>query len=152
MHSAYLIKQMRDYRDGKRDHEVMVNILVGLTNEDFDHVAAYFAEQTPILGVVTDESLLALGETVYRDGNPGSGVPSCSGCHGDLGEGTRRFPLVAGQSVDYTLEQMRRFATRERTNDRGLMQTVAERLTENETRAVAQYIASLSLSDIADEE
>lgn len=151
LHANYLVKQMRDYRDGKRTHEVMTGIVAGLTQEEFDHVAAHFAEQEPIPGVVTDHSLLPLGQSIYLNGDPGRGVPSCSGCHGDAGEGTRRFPRLAGQSIDYTLEQMRRFAAGERANDRGLMQTVSDRLTDDEIQAVAQYIASLNGLDAEEE-
>lgn len=143
LHATYLTKQLKDYRDGKRTSAMMMPYLEGLTDEDFLHVSAYFAELEPTLGVVTDPSLLALGRSVYVDGNPGRGLPACAGCHGDDGEGTRRFPRLAGQSADYVIEQMRLYAAGERTNDRGLMQTVADRITGEETLAVAQYIASL---------
>ena len=150
-HATYLVKQMKDYREGRRTSEVMGNFVGGLTDEEIPHVAAYYAAQELIPGVVTDPSLLKLGRAVYEDGNPGSGVPACAGCHGDEGEGTRRFPRLAGQDVGYTLEQMRRYAAGERTNDRGLMQTVADRMSEAETLAVAQYIASLMILDTEEE-
>jgi len=142
-HATYLIKQIRDYRDGRRTNEVMENFIRDLSDEEIKLVAAYYAEQSPISGVITDPSLLTLGRAVYVDGNPGRGIPACSGCHGDEAEGTRRFPMLAGQDVGYTIEQMRLYATGKRTNDRGLMQTVADRMSEAETLAVAQYVASL---------
>ncbi|HSO84276.1 c-type cytochrome [Thiocapsa sp.] len=150
-HATYLVKQMKDYREGRRTSEVMGNFIGGLTDEEIPHVAAYYAAQEVIPGVVTDPSLLEFGRRVYDDGNPGSGIPACSGCHGDEGEGTRRFPRLTGQDVGYTLEQMRRYAAGERTNDRGLMQTVADRMSEAETLAVAQYIASLMVLDTEEE-
>ncbi|NCC29290.1 MAG: cytochrome c4 [Gammaproteobacteria bacterium] len=150
-HATYLVKQMKDYREGRRTSEVMGNFIGGLTDEEIPHVAAYYAALEVLPGVVTDPSLLELGRRVYDDGNPGSGIPACSGCHGDEGEGTRRFPRLAGQDVGYTLEQMRLYAAGERTNDRGLMQTVADRMSEAETLAVAQYIASLIVLDTEEE-
>ncbi|UHD18340.1 c-type cytochrome [Thiocapsa bogorovii] len=150
-HATYLVKQMKDYRAGRRTSEVMGSYIGSLTDEEIPHVAAYYAVQEVIPGIVTDPSLLKLGRRVYDDGNPGSGIPACSGCHGDAGEGTRRFPRLAGQDIGYTLEQMRRYAAGERTNDRGLMQTVAERMSEAETLAVAQYIASLMVLDTEEE-
>ncbi|EGV16708.1 c-type cytochrome [Thiocapsa marina] len=150
-HATYLVKQMKDYRAGRRTSEVMGNYIGGLSEEEIPHVAAYYAAQEAIPGVVTDPSVLKLGRRVYVDGNPGSGIPACSGCHGDEGEGTRRFPRLAGQDVGYTLEQMRLYAAGERTNDRGLMQTVADRMSEAETLAVAQYIASLMVLDAEEE-
>nr|WP_207162339.1 c-type cytochrome [Thiocapsa imhoffii] len=142
-HEGYLVKQLRDYRDGKRSSGLMLGFLDGLEAEDFPHVAAYFASLPPGPGVVTDPSLLELGRELYLDGNPERGLPACAGCHGDEGEGSRRFPRLAGQNVDYTVEQMRRYATGERTNDRGLMQTVADRMDEQDILAVAQFVASL---------
>ncbi|MFB1487151.1 MULTISPECIES: cytochrome c [unclassified Thiocapsa] len=150
-HATYLVKQMKDYREGRRTSEVMGNFIGGLTDEEIPHVAAFYAAQKARPGVVTDPSLLTLGRKVYDDGNPGSGIPSCSGCHGDEGEGTRRFPRLAGQDVGYTVEQMRRYAVGERTNDRGLMQTVADRMSEAETLAVAQYVASLMVLETEEE-
>lgn len=150
-HATYLVKQMKDYREGRRTGEVMGNFVAALTDEEIPHVAAYYAAREAIPGVVTDPALLAPGRALYDDGNPGSGIPACSGCHGDEGEGTRRFPRLAGQDVGYTVEQMRRYAAGERTNDRGLMQTVADRMSEAETLAVAQYIASLMVLETEEE-
>jgi cytochrome c553 len=59
--------------------------------------------------------------------------------------------MLASQDVGYTIEQMRLFAIGERTNDRGLMQTVADRMSEAETLAVAQYMASLMAPRAEDE-
>ena len=143
-HASYLIKQIRDYREGRRSSEIMVSLLADLSDEDIAHVSAYFATKEPLPGAATDPSLLPLGRSIYLDGDPDRGVPSCSGCHGDDGEGTRRFPRLAGQDIDYMIVQMRHFAAGERTNDRGLMQTVADRLSEAETLAVAQFTASLT--------
>lgn len=150
-HAVYLAKQLNDYRKGLRSNAVMAPFVGQLTDEEIPHVAAYFAAQEPVLGVVTDPSVLPLGRAIYEDGNPGSGVPACSGCHGDEGEGTRRFPRLAGQDVGYTLEQMRLYAAGERTNDRGLMQAVAERMSEAENLAVAQYIAGLVVVESEEE-
>lgn len=150
-HAVYLAKQLNDYRKGLRSNAVMAPFVAQLTDEEIPHVAAYFAAQEPVPGVVTDPSVLPLGRAIYEDGNPGRGVPACSGCHGDEGEGTRRFPRLAGQDVGYTLEQMRLYAAGERTNDRGLMQAVAERMSEAENLAVAQYIAGLVVVESEEE-
>lgn len=150
-HPVYLAKQLNDYRKGLRTNTVMAPFVAQLTEEEIPHVAAYFAAQEPVPGVVTDPSLLPLGRVIYDDGNTSSGVPACSGCHGDEGEGTRRFPRLAGQDVGYTLEQMRLYAAGERTNDRGLMQAVAQRMSEAENLAVAQYIAGLVVVESEEE-
>jgi cytochrome c553 len=87
--------------------------------------------------------LLPLGKKVYLEGNSDTGVPSCDGCHEENGAGSARFPRIAGQNVEYTLEQFRLYTTGKRPFGKKVMRTVAERLTEKEARAVAEYMASL---------
>jgi cytochrome c553 len=123
----------------------MEGLVATLSEEEIVHLAAYYAVQDAIPGTVTDPSVLERGRAIYVDGDPDKGVPACSGCHGDSGEGTRRFPRLAGQDIGYTLEQMRLYAAAERTNDRGLMQAVASRMNEADKHAVAQYVASLTV-------
>ena len=80
---------------------------------------------------------------IYLEGNPVSGVPSCDGCHEENGYGSPRYPRVAGQNQEYTLEQFRLYATGHRKFGKKVMRTVAERITEQEAKAVAEYIASM---------
>lgn len=72
-----------------------------------------------------------------------SGVPSCSTCHGDKAYGTETLPRLAGQSARYLLSQLKDFNLRIRTNDNEAMHLVASRLTEMETKAVADYLSQL---------
>jgi cytochrome c553 len=145
LHATYLVKQMKDYREGRRTNAVMQGLAAGLTEEEVIDLAAYYAAQETLPGTVTEASVLERGRVIYVDGDPGNGVPACSGCHGDAGVGTRRFPRLAGQDVGYTLEQMRLYAAAERTNDRGLMQAIASRMNEADKQAVAQFVASLTV-------
>ena len=46
-HEAYLAKQLRDFRDGRRSNPAMAPFLPMLSEADIDNVAAYFAAQTP---------------------------------------------------------------------------------------------------------
>lgn len=139
----YLLQELADYKSGARANEIMTPLVAGLSEQDMADLAAFFAKQSPGDGVVANPALLALGKRVYLQGNDKSGVPSCDGCHEENGEGSKRFPRVAGQHADYTLEQMKQYATGKRTNGKKVMRTVAERLTEEETKAVVEYMASL---------
>lgn len=42
-HSVYLVKALKDYRSGERDHPTMVGIAATLSDEDIDALAAYYA-------------------------------------------------------------------------------------------------------------
>ncbi len=141
--AVYLLRELKDYKSGKRVGEVMAPIVAGLTEEDVDNLAAFYSTQQTAPGTVAEPSLLAAGKALYLNGNPKRGVPSCDGCHEEDGKGGGKFPRVAGQHVDYVLEQFRLYAAGKRTNGARVMQAVAERLTEQEVRALAEYMASM---------
>lgn len=141
--AGYLQAELKAYRDGQRPSPVMQGLAQALTDAQAADLAAYLAGRKPAPGVVGDTSLLALGKKVYLEGNPATGVPSCDGCHEEGGEGSARFPRLAGQDVAYTLEQFRLYAAGQRPYGKKVMRTIAERLSEAEARAVAEYLASL---------
>ena len=43
----YLIKQMKDFRDGKRSDPVMAPMAAGLSDEDIANLAAYYSSVKP---------------------------------------------------------------------------------------------------------
>jgi cytochrome c553 len=140
---SYLLRELQDYKSGKRANDIMTPLVAGLSDDDMLHLSAFYAKQEAKDGVVTNADLLAVGKKVYLEGNDKNGVPSCDGCHEENGEGSKRFPRVAGQHVDYTLDQIQQYATGKRSNGVKVMRTIAERLTPDEARAVAEYMASM---------
>ena len=73
-----------------------------------------------------------------------SGVPACVGCHLPNGVGAPRYPRLAGQRQAYLVQQLTNFKTGARTNDRAhVMRYVAARLSDEEMKAVAEYLAGL---------
>lgn len=142
-HAEYILSELKAYLEKQRESDIMLPAVQAISVEQANDIAVYFARQKPAPGTVTDPSLLAFGKKVYLEGNSDTGVPSCDGCHEEGGEGSARFPRVAGQSVEYTLEQFRLYAAGKRPYGKKVMRTVAERLSEKEARAVAEYMASL---------
>lgn len=140
---SYLLREMQDYKEGRRHHEIMSTLMAGLNEEDLEALADYYAAQRPTPGEVSKPELLSLGKRIYLEGNTQSGVPSCDGCHEENGEGSKKFPRVAGQHAAYSLEQLNQYATGRRSNGVRVMRTIAQRLTREEAEAVAQYMASL---------
>ena len=142
--AKYLEKQLEEFLNGKRKSEVMQPFFSSFTKSDIRGLAAYFAAQTQSDGIVEDKSLLEAGKKMYDDGNTESGVPGCGGCHEADGKGSDRYPRLAGQHQAYTQQEMVDFKTGSRTNDKGrVMRVVTERMTEQEMKAVSEYIASL---------
>ncbi len=140
----YLAKQLNDYMSGKRKNDVMTPLVATLKSGDVADLAAYFAAQKPQPGTVQDAALAAAGKVLYEDGNTTTGVPACEGCHQPNGIGNARYPRIAGQHQAYTIAEMNQFKKGARTNDRAhSMRSVAERMTEQEIAAVAEYLAGL---------
>ncbi|MFT3760048.1 c-type cytochrome [Thauera sp.] len=142
-HADYALKQLQEFASARRHSDIMKPIVEGLSTRDMADVAVFFAAQQPLPGQVDDPSMLDSGRRIFNEGNPDQGVPACAGCHGANGIGNARYPRLAGQYPAYVLDQMAQFADGRRSNDKRLMQTIASRLGETETRAVAEYIASL---------
>jgi cytochrome c553 len=140
---VYLLRELKDYKSGKRVSEVMAPFMTTLSDADLPHLAAYYAKQKPAPGAVNTPGLLAVGKELYLKGNSKTDVPSCDSCHEEDGSGGGKFPRVAGQHSEYTLDQFRLYATGKRTNGARVMKAIAERMSEEESRAVAEYMASM---------
>ena len=71
-------------------------------------------------------------------------MPACEGCHDTNGTGGKRFPRLAGQHREYLLDQMEKFRKDIRKSPASsLMRAVAKRMTDEEIRAVTEYLVGL---------
>jgi len=143
-HAAYLDKQLREYKSGKRKGDAMAPLIGPLKKQQIPAMAAHFAGQTPARGAVENPELAARGKVLYEEGNRASGVPGCIGCHLPNAVGYQVYPRLAGQRQAYIVQQLVDFKSGTRSNDRArVMRAVAGRLTDDEIRAVAEYLAGL---------
>jgi cytochrome c553 len=142
-HPDYLLKQMKDFRDGRRKSDTMSDMVKGMKDEEFTGLAAWFSTRKPAFPQPGDADLAGVGKYIFTKGNSFSGVPACVSCHGTNGHGTQQLPRLAGQHPSYLEGQLKEFGDRERTNDNAVMHSVASRLTALEIRAVSVYIGSL---------
>ena len=142
-HPDYLAKQLKDVRDGRRKSDTMTDMAKDLADTDVAGLAAFFAAKKAGSRQPGDVDLAGVGRFIYQRGNPYSGVPACSSCHGPNGHGTQQLPRLAGQHPAYLEAQLKEFSKRERTNDNAVMHTVAAKLTELEIRSVAVFIGGL---------
>jgi cytochrome c553 len=145
-HPDYIYKQLMDFKAGNRQNAQMSPMAAPLTEQEMRDLAAYYATQTQT-GGAADPELATLGEQIYRAGNPATGVPACSGCHGPAGMGTNlaKFPRISGQHADYTKQTLTYFRAGERANDpNAMMRGVAAKMTDKEIAAVSQYLQGLS--------
>ena len=142
----YLIKQLKDIRDGARQVPEMTAFVAGLTDEDIADISAYYSAQVPT-GGGADEALAEKGKRIYMAGVEDKGIPACLACHGPAGNGIEAagFPRLAGQHDAYTKAQLNKFSMNQRTNDGDtrIMRAIAERMHPTEIEAVSSYIQGL---------
>lgn len=140
----YVAKQLADFKAGKRKDPIMAGMAAPFSAQDMKDIGAYYASLKPKPGAARSAELAKLGEKLYRGGNAKTGVSACMSCHGPSGHGIPpRFPRVSGQSAAYTEKQMLAFKSGARNNDADTMTRIAFRMSEQEIKAVADYMAGL---------
>ena len=87
----------------------------------------------------------SLGEKIFRSGISKKGNPACASCHGPAGHGIPdTYPRLNAQHSEYTVSQLNLCRVGKRANDTAkVMRTIAQKLTEEEMQAVADYIQGL---------
>lgn len=144
-HANYTAKQLADFKANKRKDPVMGSQAVGLSDQDMADLAAFFAKQKVSVGGA-DEKLVDLGKKIYHGGIKDKKVAACMGCHGPTGSGnpSAAFPGLSGQHAAYVIKTMQDFRSGARSNDPSkMMQDIASRMSDAETKAVAAYIQGL---------
>ena len=144
-HADYVSKQLANYKSGARKSPVMMSMVATLSPQDMKNLGAYFETQKPKLRAAKDPELVKLGQQIYRGGIMAKGVAACTSCHGPNGAGIpAQYPRVAGQYADYTVAQLQQFRSGDRANDPNqMMRMVAAKLSDQEIRAVSEYLAGL---------
>ena len=139
----YLVKQLVDFTTPNRNNPIMTAYAKMLTPEDMKNVSGYLATQAPKQGAAKNKDIVEMGKKIYRGGIAGTGVAACASCHGATGSGIPAlFPRLAGQHQEYTVSQLQAFKGGARKNSIQ-MTTIAKRMSDDEMKAVADYIAGL---------
>lgn len=135
---AYIEKQLRDFRAGRRGNDggQMSGSTAGLTEETIGLVAAHFGAQVP--PPATPGPANGDARPLIERGDPARGLPACNACHSATGT-----PRLGGQHAGYLAKQLDDFRTGRRSNDGdGVMRAVAAALTDAEIQALARTLAA----------
>ncbi|WP_343592066.1 c-type cytochrome [Paracidovorax wautersii] len=142
-HPEYLVKQLQEFKSGKRANPVMQGMASLLSDDDMRNVSAWLASKPAKPGFAKDKDLVALGERIYRGGIADRNIAACAGCHSPNGAGIpAQYPRLSGQHADYTVKQLTDFRDGKRGNSLPMSQ-VAAKMNDREIKAVADYIAGL---------
>jgi cytochrome c553 len=164
-HASYLIKQLVAFKDGTRAGPTMAPMAAGLSVQDMEDIAAFYAVQKvsvnelPVLdddeddeaseqenGAETLEDILAKGGDLYRNGDQARQVSACIACHGPEGEGNKpaAFPALKGQHADYLIKSLNDYKSGVRVkNQDNMMLMIAKKMSDEEIKAVAYYISMM---------
>ena len=142
-HPQYLVKQLQEFKSGKRNNAVMKGFATTLSDDDMVNIAHWLASKQPKPGFAKEKDLVALGERIYRGGIAERKIAACAGCHSPNGAGIpAQYPRTSGQHADYSKTQLTAFRDGIRANS-VQMTGVAARLNDREIRAVSDYMAGL---------
>jgi cbb3-type cytochrome c oxidase subunit III len=142
-HPEYIVKQLQEFKSGKRPSPVMQGFASQLTEADMKNIAAFVGSKKAKPGFAKDKDLVAMGEKIYRGGIADRQIAACAGCHSPNGAGIpAQYPRLSGQHADYTAAQLVAFRDGVRKNS-AQMAAIAAKMNDKEIRAVADYIAGL---------
>jgi len=142
-HPEYLLKQLQEFKSGKRANAVMSGMVAALSDDDMRNISYWLASKQAKPGFAKDKDSVALGERIYRGGIPDRQVAACAGCHAPNGAGIpSQYPRLSGQHADYTASQLVAFRDGVRKNN-AQMSGVAAKMNDREIKAVSDYIAGL---------
>ena len=111
-HPEYIVKQLTEFKSGKRKNAIMMGMAATLSDDDMKQVAAFYASKSAKPGFAKVKETVSLGEQIYRGGILSKAVPACAGCHSPNGAGIpAQYPRLGGQHADYAEAQLLAFRT-----------------------------------------
>lgn len=141
-HPAYLLEQLQLFATGQRKNFVMQSLSANFSDTDKVNLAIYFSSM-PVQPVEFDATLASNGQRIYNS--------VCFVCHAKDGKSAEGFARIAGQKPEYVIKTLQRYRANaqgksdplevKRTNPR--MEQVTQNLSDEDIRALANYVASL---------
>jgi cytochrome c553 len=151
--AEYLAMSLRAYAAGQRKSGIMQPIAAELEQEEIAKVAAYYAglsqpRRDEMAG--SDPANAEAGRALATRGVPEAGVPPCLGCHGRQALPT--YPRLAGQQADYMIGQLQvwKRGLNTFTEHAAIMAPIAQRLSQEQIKAVSAYFASLDPATVGE--
>lgn len=126
--AQYLVKTMKNYRDGGRAHAEMKTMLTGVKDADLAHIAAFYVVQTPQQAMAS---------------KPTAGLQwaeRCNKCHGSTADNPAMVtPRLEGQPVAYLIKALKDY--REGKRVQSAMHAMGAPLSDADIQAIAEHYA-----------
>lgn len=131
---AFLLEELKKFRDNKRTDNLMSPIAKALSDTEMQILAGYFSSQLP-----------ASGQSQKASSNQHAAFIAgslCVVCHGVNGISVRNnWPNIAGQKSEYIYNQIVNYNNR--TRESALMNAVTHLLEDDEIRPLADFYSDM---------
>ena len=136
----FIVSALYQFREGKRQNEIMSPMAAKLSNADMNDLAAYYAAQpAPATQHKTAAANVEKGRQLSVQNN-------CVACHAANLMGQQHIPRLAGQHKDYLRAQLASFKASTRGEMDGVMTSAAQVLTPDDIDVLADYLAGLPVA------
>jgi cytochrome c553 len=160
---TYIVKQLTDFADGKRNDitmQQMNGIAKALSEQDRRDLAAYEnsfpreADPSDLKALKADGKAVgdtSAGQALVRYGDKGR-ISACMSCHGFNGRGADPiYPKIAQQKYVYLVNQLTHWRDSSRANDpMSQMQKIAKSLTDADINNAAAFLSQAADSTNGD--
>ncbi|MBI4290516.1 MAG: cytochrome c4 [Betaproteobacteria bacterium] len=132
----YLLASIKEYKEGKRTHAALKDMMGQMKDADAANVVAYYASLPPIVNAAASD---IRHSSVYEEGK--ALAASCTKCHGEDGNSrTPGTPSLAGQQPHYLVAAIQEYHQGERKT--ALMQPMSAAATKLQLEKLALYFAA----------
>jgi cytochrome c553 len=136
----FIVSALFQFREGKRQNEIMSPMAAKLSNADMNDLAAYFSAQPAVASPhKTAPANVDKGRQLSVQNN-------CVACHAANLMGQQHIPRLAGQQKDYLRTQLASFKASTRGEMDGVMTSAAQALTADDIEVLADYLAGLPVT------
>jgi cytochrome c553 len=136
--APYILRQLRDFKQGRRSDPTMDTIVPQLSEEDMRDLAAFFAAIEPYSSASQSDPIKAIrGKNMAERAQ-------CVSCHlAGADSGGSELPRIQGQHRRYMMKQLKDFKAGRRANDSGVMHLIAQSMTDTDIEDLGNYFAAM---------
>ncbi|ODU67579.1 MAG: cytochrome C [Lautropia sp. SCN 66-9] len=149
--AGYLLHQLQNFRDGRRQYEPMAVLLEHLGDDYLREIAGYFATldlpYPPPQPAAVSGAVLERGRRLVAEGDAARQLPACAACHGSALTGVvPAIPGLLGLPRDYLNGQLGAWkAGQRRAHAPDCMAEIVQKLSPDDIAALTGWLAAQPL-------